>query len=213
MLTQMRQSFCEMWSRAHYYSLYNQKKTYYWSATYSKKSNQSGWIWISGYVVCSQRSPTLNIFDILILAVGCLIESETARFVRMQNLLPLYLARKSLACLASHIPLLMKHACSLTLRTVGNEKWMESFWNSVYDYHNTSIIEGVCLSCIVACYTKAMHYTKDTCTHVLQRLTIFALFFFPFSIDAGVLSPVGVSVFEQLKWFPFHFTSPFFLLI
>lgn len=140
-----------------------------------------------------------------------LIETETARFAHMQNLLPSTLWG-SLACVASHIPLLMKHACSLIPRTVENEKWMKSFWNSVYDYHNTFTIEGVCLSCIVACNTKGMHYTKGTCTHVLQRMTIFALFS-SLSIDIEVLFPVRVSTFGQLKWFLFHFTSPFFLLI
>ena len=149
-----------------------------------------------------------------ILAVGCLSPSYKLKpqgFVHMQNLLSSTLWG-CLACSPSYIPLLMKHAYSLTPRTVRNEKWMKSFWNSVYDYHNTFTIEGVCLSCIVACNTKGMHYTKDTCTNVLQRMTIFALFA-SFSIDIEVLFPVRVSMFKQLKWFLFHFTLSFFLLI
>lgn len=65
---------------------------------------------------------------------------------------------------------------------------------SVYDYHNTSIIEGVCLSCIAACNTKAMHYTKDTCTHVLQRITIFALFFSLFNWYWSPVSCKGLPI-------------------
>lgn len=141
----------------------------------------------------------------------CLIESEPTTFLHMQNLLPFTL-RGYLACLASHIPLLMKHACSLTPWTVGDKKWMKSFWNSACDYHNTSTTEGVCLSCIVACNTKGKHYTKDTCTHVLQRMTIYALFP-PLSIEIEVVPPLRVFMFKQLKCFLFHFTLPFCFLI
>ena len=140
----------------------------------------------------------------------CLIDTETTRFVHMQNLLPTTLW----GCLASHIPLLMKHACSLTPRTVGNEKWMKSFWNSVYDYHNTSTIEGGCLSCIVACSTKAMHHTKDTCTHVLQKMTIFSLFSPLFDWYWSPASSKGLLRFRTAEVIPFsfHFTVPPFNL-
>lgn len=166
-------------------------------------------LWLCGLLTTLTNIEHIWCVDISSWMSFCLI--DTTRFVHMQNLLPSTLWGCS-ACLAPHIPLLMKHACSLTPRTVGNEKWMKSFWNSVYDYHNTSTIEGVCLSCIVACSTKGVHYTKDTCTHVLERMTIFALFS-SLSIDIEVLFPVRVSTFEQLKWFLFHFTLSFLLLI
>lgn len=117
---------------------------------------------------------------------------------RIYSLLP----HEFLAFLASQFLLLMKHACSLTLRTGGNEKWMKSFWNNVFDYHNTSTIQGLWLSCIVACNKKAMLCTKVTCTHVLQRMKIFALFS-SLSIDIEVLFLPRVSMFEQPKWFLF----------
>lgn len=136
-------------------------------------------LWLCGLLTMLTNTERIWYVDIGGWMSSCLIETETTRFVHMQNLLPSTL-RGCLACLASHIPLLMKHACSLTPRTVGNEKWMKSFWNSVYDYHNTSTIEGVCLSCIVACNTRGTHYTKDTCTHVLQKDDNICCIFFPF---------------------------------
>lgn len=143
-----------------------------------------------------------------------LMETETTGFVHMQNLLPSTLWG-CLACLASHIPLLMKHACSLTPRTVANEKWMKSFWNSAYDYHNTSTVEGVCLSCIVACNTKAMHYTKDTCTMSYKGWQhLLSIYQFPptrLILKSGCQE--GSAHSDGWSDSFFHFTSPFFLLI
>lgn len=136
------------------------------------------------------------------LTVGC----HSVPYWNHWNLLPSTLWG-SLVCLDSHIPLLMKPACSLTLRTVGNEKWMKSFWNSVYDYHNTSTMEGVCLPCIVACNTKAMHYTKDTCAHVLQWMTIFALFSSLFNWYWSPVSCKGLRICAaEVIPLSFHFT-------
>lgn len=150
-------------------------------------------LWLYGLL------PMLDIFDMSILAVGCLpvIQKLKPLTLHVQHSLHSTL-RGCFTCLASHIPLLMSYVCSLTPRTVGNEKCMKSFWNSVYDYHNTSTIEGVCLSC----FTRGMHYTKDTCTHVLQKMTIFALFS-SLSIGTEVLFPVRVSTFEHPKSFLF----------
>lgn len=183
---------CVNFDQEHNFSSCDRKKTYNWSATYSKNTNQSENmdLWLSSLLTTLTNAEHIWYVDIGGWMSSRLIETETTRFVRMQNLLPTTL-RGCLACLASHIPLLMKHACSLTPRTVGNEKWMKSFWNSVYDYHNTSTIEGVCLSCIVACNTRGTHYTKDTCTHVLQKM-IFAIYS-SFSIDIEAPSPVRVS--------------------
>lgn len=142
---------------------------------------------------------------------SCLTETETTRFVHMQNLLPSTL-RGCLACLASRIPLLMKHACSLTLRTVGNEKWMKSFWNSVYDYHNTSTIEGVCLSCIVAYNTRGMHYTK-TLVPMSYKRGQYLPYTLLFQLILKSCFQLGSPHSNSWSYSLFHFTPPFFLLI
>lgn len=131
----------------------------------------------------------------------CLIKTETTKFVHIQNLLPSTLW----GCLASHIPLLMKHAF-FTPRTVGNEKWMKSFWNNVYDYHNASTIEGVCLSCIAPC-NKGHALYKIHLYWCLTKDDYICLIFLPFNWYWSPVSSKSLYV-RTAEVIPFSFLSP-----
>lgn len=100
-----------------------------------------------------------------------------------------------------------------------------SLWEQWEMKNGWKAFEIVCMITIIllqwrecACHV-LLHVTQRPCT--IQKTLVpmsyngwqYLLYFLPFSIDIEVLFLVRVSVFVQLRWFLFHFTSPFFLLI